>query len=61
MCKGALSAREQVFLNGRTQFFGMHPYTGSMIKYIPVDSRTEIIVGIETLGTQGKLCHLYFL
>lgn len=61
MCKGALSDREQVFLNGRTQFFGMHPYLGSMIKYIPADSRTEIVIGIETLGAQGKLCHLCFL
>lgn len=60
-CKGALSAREQVFLNGPTQFFGMHPYIGSMIKHIPADSRTEIVVGIETFGTQGKLCHLCFL
>lgn len=61
MCKGALSAREQVFLNSRTQFFGMHPYIGSMIKHIPADSRTEIVVGIETLGAQGKLCYLCFL
>lgn len=61
MCKGALSAREQVFLNGHTHFFGMRPYIGSMIKHIPADSRTEIVVGIETLGAQGKTCHLCFL
>lgn len=61
MCKGALSAREQVLLNGHTHFFGMHPYIGSMIKHIPADTREDIAVGIETLGAQGKICHLCFL
>lgn len=60
-CKGALSAREQVFLNGHTHFFGIHPYIGSMIKHIPSDSRTEIVVGIDTLGTQRKIYRLCFL
>lgn len=42
-------------------FFGMHPHIGSMIKHIPSDSRNKIVVGIETLGAQRKVCSLCFL